>query len=67
MYLDPTLVNWLLIGGASACAFMIGKSWNSLTRDEIINNTIVYLIENNFVKAKKVDGEWEILDLDGEE
>lgn len=64
MYIDPTIINWLLIGGASFCAFMVGRIWQSISKEEIINNTIVYLIENNFVKAKLIDGEWEIFDLD---
>ena len=64
MYLDPELMMWISLAAASACAFMIGRTWENNTRDEIINNTIVYLIENNFINAKKVDGEWEILDLD---
>ena len=67
MYLDPTIVSWLLIGGASFCSFMIGRTFNSLSRDEIIENTIVWMIDNNFVKAhKNIDGEWELEDLDGQ-
>lgn len=65
MYLDPTLISWLLLGAASVCAFMVGKNWGIEERDEIIENTILYLIENNFVRAKKVNGEWELQDLDG--
>lgn len=65
MYLDPTLISWLLLGAASVCAFMVGKNWGNEERDEIIENTILYLIENNFVRAKKVNGEWELQDLDG--
>ena len=67
MYIDPTIVSWLLIAGASVCAFMIGRGFNNLSKEEIVNDTIIYLIENNFVKAKEVNGEWEILDLDDQE
>lgn len=65
MFIDPTVVSWLLIAGASACAFMVGKTYNAMSKDEVIETTILWMIENNFVKAKKVNGEWELLDLDG--
>lgn len=64
MFVDPTLISWLLIAGASLCAFMIGRSWDKMNREIIIESTIQYLIDNNFIKAEKIDGEWEILELD---
>ena len=64
MFIDPTIISWLLITGASFCAFMIGRSWDNMNRETIIESTIQYLIDNNFIKAKKIDGEWEILELD---
>lgn len=67
MYLDPTIVSWLLIGGASFTAFMIGRSWTRYNQDLIIENTIKYMIDNGFVKWKMVDGELEIIPLDQEE
>lgn len=68
MYIDPTIINWLLIGAASVCAFMVGWLWNSAKNEEIIENTILYLVENGFVKAKRgSDGEIEIIPLNEEE
>jgi len=64
MIIDPVILNWLLIGGASLCAFMIRKNFRLFTTEDVIENTIIYLIENNYVKAKKINGEWEILELD---
>lgn len=64
MFIDPTLISWILILATSLCAFMIGRSWDKMNREEIIENTIQYLIDNNFIKAKKINGEWEILELD---
>ena len=64
MFIDPTLLNWIFILAASLCAFMIGRSWDKMNREEIIETTIQYLIDNNFIKAKKINGEWEILELD---
>lgn len=64
MFIDPIIIQWLLLGAASACAFMIGIVWSDNRKEEIIENTIIYLLENNFVKGKKVDGEIELLRLD---
>jgi hypothetical protein len=64
MFIDPIIIQWLLLAAASACAFMIGIVWSDNRKEEIIENTIIYLLENNFVKGKKVDGEIELLRLD---
>lgn len=65
MYIDPIIISWLLIAAASCAAFMIGKSWSDSQKDEIIENTILYLIHNNMIRAEKsADGEWEILELE---
>ena len=66
MYVDPYWIGWFLILAASGCAFAIGYLYNNNTKDEIINNTILYLINNNYVKGKLVDGEWDIIPLDEE-
>lgn len=63
--LDPTWVSWLIILAASFCTFKLGTIWSHRSNDEVIEETIVYLIENNFVKAQMVDGDWELIDLDG--
>ncbi len=67
MFIDPIIISWLLLACASATAFMIGKSWSDSQKEEVIENTILYLIHNNMVRAEKTaDGEWEILELDEE-
>ena len=45
---------------------MIGKLWSSrLSPEEVVENTIEYLIDNDYINAKKLDdGEWEIIKLD---
>ena len=45
------------------CGFMIARGVYRHRQEDIIEGTIVYLVENNFVKAKKVDGELEIIKL----
>ena len=66
MFIDPTPITWLLLAAASACAFMIGKTYSHSSKEDVIETTILWMIDNNFVKAhKNVDGEWELEDLDG--
>ena len=63
--LDPTTIQWLCIAGFSFCAFMIGYNYAKLRDEDIIGNTIMYLIHNNFVRARKdSNNEWEIIPLD---
>ena len=63
MFVDIIVVQWVLFAAASAAAFMIGRT-SSPDKNEIIEDTIVFLVENNFCKAKKVDGELELQKLD---
>ena len=64
MFIDPIIIQWLLLAAVSGCSFMIWIVWSDNRKEEIIENTIIYLLENNFVKGKKVDGEIELLRLD---
>lgn len=64
MFIDPVIVQWILLAAASGCAFMIGVAWADNRKEEIIEDTIIYLVDNNYLKAKKVDGEIELLPLD---
>lgn len=48
---------------ASGCAFMIGRAWSKMSREFIVENTILYMIQNGYIRAKKDEnGEWEILE-----
>lgn len=62
--LDPLTIQWLCFAGIALCAFMIGLNWARHKNEMLINETIMYLIHNNYIRAKQVDGEWEILELD---
>lgn len=64
MFIDPIIVMWGLLAGASVAAFMIGKYWSIRDRDMAIEDTIIYLVENNFVRSRKIDGEIELIPLD---
>ena len=64
MFIDPIIIMWGLLAGASVAAFMIGKYWSMRDRDMAIEDTIVYLVENNFVRSSKIDGEIELIPLD---
>ena len=63
MFISPIIIQWLIIGGASVCAFMIGNLWNAKKREEAIEDTITYLIENNYVRSRLTDGEHELIPL----
>lgn len=44
----------------------IGYNISNNRREEIIEDTIVYLVENNYLKSKKVGDELELLKLNEE-
>ena len=64
MFIDPIIISWLLMAAASFTAFMVGLSYSNSKKEEVIENTLLWLIDNNMINAKKVYGEWEILELD---
>jgi len=61
-----TLIQWLLLGGIALSAFMIGRSWSRHETEEIIEQTILALIKQRMVRARMVDGEYEIYEYDKE-
>ena len=64
MYIDPNIAMWVILIAASGCAFMAGKSYGNRERETIIEDTITYLVENNFVRSRLIDGEHELIQLD---
>jgi hypothetical protein len=60
---DPIIIQWLLLGASAFCAGMMGYNYGKQKDETIINDTIVYLIENDYVRARKTNGEWEIMPL----
>jgi hypothetical protein len=72
MYIDPQVVSWILIGGASFCAFMIGilyaEEKAKQNSEDTIEHTIDWLIENNYVRHKLMpDGDVELIPLTAED
>jgi hypothetical protein len=61
-----TLIQWLLLGGIALTAFMIGRSWSRHETEMIIEQTILSLIKQRMVRAKLIDGEYEIYEYDQE-
>lgn len=61
-----TLIQWLLLGGIALSAFMVGRSWSRHETEMIIEQTILSLIKQRMVRAKLVDGEYEIYEYDQE-
>ena len=67
MYLDPVIAQWVIIGGASICAFMIGKEWGGRQTNDTIEDTITYLCDAGYIKHKtNSDGEIEMIKLNEE-
>lgn len=65
MFIDPIIIQWLIFLAASVCSFMIGYSANNVSKDKIIETTILWLVDNKLVKWKKDEnGEIELLPLD---
>ena len=62
-----TSVQWILLIGVSISAFMIGKNYATMKMEEVIEHTILALIEQRMVKAKRdASGEYEIFEYDQE-
>jgi len=66
MILIPTVyMLWILMFGASLCAYMIGRHMSLRDTDLVIENTIKFLVDNELVKWKyDENGEIELLPLD---
>ena len=66
MFTSMTLIQWLLLGGIALTAFMLGRSWSRHETEMIIEQTILSLIKQRMVRARLVDGEYEIYEYDQE-
>ena len=61
--MDPLTAG--MIVATLVCGAGIGFNFQRLNRDFIINETIMYMIENGYALGEKNDdGEWEILPVD---
>ena len=66
-FTDPLFLTVLIGGGIFLVSYMLGKSAGEGERDQTIETTIMYLINERFVKAKRDEnGEWELLPFDHE-
>ena len=64
MYIDPIILNWIMIGAASVCAAMIGYHFGRKSDEVVIANTITYLAQEGFVRSYHNDeGELELIKL----
>tara|TARA_R110002153_G_scaffold180491_1_gene333930 strand:- start:1724 stop:1930 length:207 start_codon:yes stop_codon:yes gene_type:complete len=67
MFEIATSVQWVLLIGVSISAFMIGKNYATMKMEEVIEHTILALIEQRMIKAKRdASGEYEIFEYDQE-
>lgn len=62
--ISTQVVLWILLAGASVSAYMVGRNLSQRTNDEMINATILYLVDNNLVRWQEDEnGEIELLPL----
>ena len=61
--LENITVLWFLLGAASFCSYMIGRAVTKRDTDTIICTLLDWLVENDMVKTKTVDGELELIPL----
>ena len=67
MFETITSVQWILLIGVSISVFMIGKNYATMKMEEVIEHTILALIEQRMIKAKRdASGEYEIYEYDQE-
>jgi hypothetical protein len=66
MFIPLSLIQWAILGGVAITAFMIGHTWTKQETDRIIEETILSLIKRRMIKARMVDGEYEIYEYDEE-
>jgi hypothetical protein len=66
-FTDPLFLTVLVAGGIFVVSYALGKAAGEGARDETIEKTILYLINERYVKAKRDNhGEWELLRFDEE-
>jgi len=66
-FTDPLFLTVLVAGGIFAVSYTLGKVAGEGARDQTIENTILYLINERYVKAKRDrSGEWELIKFDEE-
>ena len=66
-FTDPLFRTVFVGGGIFLVSYMLGKSAGEGDRDLTIENTILYLINERYVKAKRDrSGEWELIKIDEE-
>ena len=67
IFTDPLFLTVLIGGGIFAISYALGKSAGEGERDQTIETTILYLINERYVKAKRDQtGEWELIPFDQE-
>ena len=65
MFEIATSVQWILLIGVYISAFMLGKNYATMKMEEVIEHTILALIEQRMIKAKRAaSGEYEIFEYD---
>jgi len=62
---NPETAQWVILSLLCLCAFMMGYVWSNKKKEEIIEETIIYLCDQGYIKNKILDsGDTEILKID---
>ena len=62
---NPYIATAIIGGGIFAVSFLLGRSSSPDKTDEIVENTINYLIKDGYLKSQKnIKGEIELLKLE---
>ena len=64
MFTTLSIIQWLLLGGVAIVGFLFCRDMSRHETEEVIEATIVALIKKRFVRAKLVDGEYELYEYD---
>jgi hypothetical protein len=64
--IDPGLLTFILCAGIFGTSFAIGFYRGRTEKDDIIEQTIVYLCENGYLKHENHNGEIEIIKVENE-
>lgn len=64
--ISPTLFSIGFAVAFGICGYMVAKFFYIKSHEEVIDETIQYLITNNYIKSKTVDGQLKIVPLSEE-
>ena len=65
-YTSITLIQWLLLFEVAFVSYMLGRDMSRHETENVIEQTILTLIQKRYVRAKRINGEYELFEYDDE-